>query len=69
MYSYSPVPDRVHAAVDHMQSTGVDAITDSPPAKAQVGQLLPGHDAVLSARQLRYFPVTWRTFDPIYGLK
>jgi hypothetical protein len=31
------VTDRVHAAMDHMQPTGVDAITDSPPAKAQFG--------------------------------
>jgi hypothetical protein len=35
------VADRVHASMDDVEPTGVDAITDRPPTETGVRKLLP----------------------------
>jgi hypothetical protein len=41
--------DRVDAAMDHVQSSRAHAVVDSGHAEPEDAQLVPRHDAVLSA--------------------
>jgi hypothetical protein len=51
------VPDEVDAAVQLVQSSTCEAVTDLMPRDALVSQLPPRDDAVMARRQAGYQPV------------
>lgn len=53
------MPDRVHAAMNAMETTARDTVRDRAAAETQLPEL-PGRDpAVLPTRQLGHRPVRW----------
>jgi hypothetical protein len=47
------MPHRVHAMVQHVQSSGLDAVVDGIEGKSERHELPPGHHAVLSFGERR----------------
>lgn len=60
--------DRVDTAVHPMQPPSPEPTLDPPAAAAQVSKLRPGHDTVLSHRDLRDSQIPTRGRKPIATL-
>jgi hypothetical protein len=53
------MPDRVHAAVDPMQTASPEPSANRLLAQSKIDQLPASNDAVLPTGQVSHLPVTW----------